>query len=733
MKTIRLIAILAHVAAALHAADSPAVERQVEELLGKLTLQEKADLCHGDFLAGGVARLGIPPLALLDGRQGLRPVGKLKGKSTTLLPCALALACTWDEKAAEEFGGVLASEMLALNQHVLLAPMINLNRSPLGGRNFENFSEDPFLAARIAAAYIRGVQARKVGACACLVVANDCEHRRHFTSSNMDERTLRETHLLPTEWSFRDAGVWTTMSGNNLLNGVHCAQNRRLLQEILKDQIGFDGVMITDWRAAYDTVPTALAGTDMTTGICKYVFGQNHLLEAVQSGQVPPSLLDEKARRILRLYVRCGLLDPGSRARGELDSPRHRVMARQLGAQSIVLLKNQGGLLPLEPAKVRSVLVTGPAADRILQGGGSGNVPAAVHVTPLQGLQTALGNDRVTFLPFDVPLLPRMVKGNIQWEQPAHKDAQPTNRVTDIATLTRAAQSADAVIFFAAGVLPSEGRDLLDMKLPGGQTEAIAALAQAHPRTVVVLVANGAVSLEPWLSKVSALLAAHYAGQAAGDALADVLTGKVNPAAKLSYTFARQLGDYPCHALGEWPARLLLDKDPVNPGMKPEERKATHAFSTDYKEGVFIGYRWFDEKKIEPQFPFGFGLSYTTFELSDLKLAARGGSLRVSCLVKNTGDRAGAEVVQVYVAPPQSSVPRPPKELRGFAKVTLRPGQSRRVEVRLRASALAFFDTVTQQWKADAGDYEIQVGTSSRDIRLRAKTTLPASRLVERY
>jgi beta-glucosidase len=277
--------------------------------------------------------------------------------------------------------------------------------------------------------------------------------------------------------------------------------------------------------------------------------------------------------------------------------------------------------------------------------------------------------------------------------------------------------------------MASEGRDLMDMELPGGQAEAIAALAKANPKIVVVLVANGAVTLDPWLANVPALLAAHYAGQATGDALAGVLTGKVNPAGKLSYTFAKRLADYPCHALGEWPAKLVLDKDPVDPGRKPEERKATRAFDTEYKEGVFIGYRWFDEKRIEPQFPFGHGLSYTTFELSDLKADAR----RVSCVVKNTSKCAGAEVVQVYIAPPKSSVPRPPKELKGFAKVVLQPGESKRVEVVLRPSALAFYDVASKKWKAEAGSYEIQVGCSSRDIRLRAKTTLATDRLIERY
>ncbi|HOX56262.1 MAG TPA: glycoside hydrolase family 3 C-terminal domain-containing protein [Candidatus Paceibacterota bacterium] len=727
----------------LYANPQAPLEQRVSDLLSRLTLEEKAGLCHGGFISGGVPRLGIGQLAMLDGRQGLRPVGDKKGMRTTSLPCALALSCTWDEAAAREFGQVLAEEMLALNQHVLLAPMVNLVRSPLGGRNFENFGEDPCLAGQIASAYIRGVQEQRVGACACLLVANDCEARRHFTSSNMDDRTLRELHLLGYEMCVREGRVWSMMSGNNLLNGVHCAHNHRLLQELMKDEIGFDGVMITDWRAAYDTVPAALAGTDMTTGICGYVFGEGRLLAAIKNGEVPPALLDEKVRRILRLYLRCGVLDPAARARGGLDTPEHRQAARRLAAEGMVLLRNRGQLLPLDAGKLRRILITGPAADSVLQGGGSGNVPAAVEVSPLQGLQAALaGETQITHLPYAVSLRPALGKAAIEWEQAASaqskkgkkkKGPAALNQPPGPATLSQAAQAADAVIFVAAGTLASEGRDLADMNLPGGQAEAIAALARANTNVIVILVNNGAVSLEPWGDEVPAILAIHYAGQATGDALADVLTGKVNPGGKLTYTFARRLQDYPCHALGEWPARLILDKDPVNPGMKPEERKATRAFDTEYNEGVFAGYRWFDDKQIEPWFPFGHGLSYTTFELSSLKVTETSRGIRVVCTVKNTGSRAGAEVVQVYVAPPKSSVPRPPRELKGFAKAILNAGESRALEILLRPSALAFYDVVKKKWKAEVGDYQIQAGTSSRDIRLRASHTLRADRYYDHF
>ena len=715
------------------------VEQRVEDLLGRLTLEEKVTLCHGGYgYSGGIPRLGIGRIGMLDGRQGVRPVD-MKGTRTTSLPCVLALSCTWDEAAARAFGRVLAEEMLALKQHVLLAPMLNLVRSPLGGRNFENFGEDPWLAGRMGAAYIQGVQELGVGACSCLVAANDCETRRHFTSSNMDERTLREMHLLTYEMSIREGHVWSMMSGNNLLNGIYCAQNRHLLQELVKDEIGFDGVMITDWRAAYDTLPTALAGTDMTTGVCEYVFGDGRLLAAAKNGEVPPTLLDEKVRRILRLYVRCGLLNPDSHGKGGLDTPEHRAAARRLAAEGMVLLKNKQGLLPLDPSTPQKILITGPGADVVLQGGGSGHVPAAVEISPLQGLQTAFpSKSQIIHLDYKVSPRSRISKGSIEWQQAATAPAKGRGKkaapvaaetIPDSATLTRAAQSADVVIFVAAGRPASEGGDLPDMDLPGYQAEAIATLAKANPHVIVVLASNGPVSLQPWGDNVPAILMIAYAGQSTGDALADVLTGKVNPAGKLSFTFGQRLADYPCHALGEWPARLILAKDPVNPGMKPEERKATHAFDTDYKEGVFVGYRWFDEKEVEPQFPFGHGLSYTTFALGDLAVDNTPDAIRVTCTIKNTGSRAGAEVVQVYVAPPRSSVPRPPKELKGFAKIFLQPGESRKAEIVLRPRGLAFYDATRKKWKAEAGDYEILAATSSRDIRLRSKLNLATDRL----
>lgn len=684
---------------------APASDR-IEDILRRLSLEEKIRLCHGNvtkdmvelFHAGGVPRLGIGQIRMLDGRQGIRPLDKKT--LTTALPCTLSLSCTWDPESASAFARLLAEELLAMGQHILLAPCMNLARSPLGGRNFENLGEDPFLAGAMAAAYIQGAQQAGVAGCACILVANDYEARRHYTSSNMDARTLREMHLLPFEMSITDGRAWVIMAANNLLNGTHIAAHRPLVQEILKDKLGFDGVVLTDWRAAYDPEPTALAGVDMTTGFCAYVFGDGRLLAAVKSGKVPESLIDDKVRRILRLYQRAGVLDPRTRAKGALETPEHRALARKLAAEGMVLLKNDRGVLPLAPASLQSVLVTGPAAGLVPFGGGSGAVRPPFRITPLAGLRSALG-DRV--------------------------------RTASEDSLLDAARSAGVVLFFAQDAHHGEGADLKSLELPDGQARKIGQLAAVNPNTVVVLLSGGAVSLEPWADKVPAILAAWYAGQSTGDALADVLTGKTNPGGKLSCTFGKRLEDYACHALGLWPPRLILDKDPPRPGFTPEERKATYAYAADYKEGVFMGYRWFDEKKIEPRFPFGHGLSYTTFSYSGLKLEAAGDALRVVCTVKNTGAREGAEIVQVYVAPPKSSVPRPPRELKGFAKVKLKAGESRQVRIALRPSALAYYDGKSGTWTAGPGEYRILVGASSRDIRLQGTTRLSAARRFERF
>ncbi|MFC1498927.1 glycoside hydrolase family 3 N-terminal domain-containing protein, partial [Verrucomicrobiota bacterium] len=452
------------------------IEARVEDLLKRLSLEEKIRLLHGNvskdkdarFDAAGVERLKIDQIRMLDGRQGVRT----REAKTTALSCTLSLSCTWDEKAAFAFGELLANELLALDRHVLLGPMINLVRTPLGGRNFENMGEDPYLAGRIASAYIRGVQSKKVAACACLIVANDYEKLRHFTSADMDDRTLREAHLLPYEMAAREGNVWSMMAANSLLNGVHCSQNRKLLQEIMKDDVGYDGVMLTDWRAAYEAVAAALGGLDMTMGVCSYVFGDGDLLQAVKDGKVKESLIDDKVRRVIRLCIRSGVLDPGIRDKGEVNTEAHRAAARRLGAEGMVLLKNENDLLPLDAGKLKKIMVTGPASGIVYAGGGSGHVQSDVNITPIQGVRSVF-EGKVDIIYFD-------------WPVPPFRSKEPLKAV-DFNKLTEQADTVDAILFFAAGGSFSEGNVLQDMELPGKQAEAIDRLAKVNKNVIVVV------------------------------------------------------------------------------------------------------------------------------------------------------------------------------------------------------------------------------------------------------
>ena len=696
-------------------------ERRIDDLLARLTLDEKAFLCHGNhtnvpgerFFGGGVERLGIPPIRFLDGRVGLRT---FDGSARTALPSTLSLSCTWDRDASYDYARVLAEEMLASGQQVLFAPSPCVMRDPRGGRNFEYLGEDPFLCGAIAVGYVKALQDRRVAACSVLFVANDHEKYRHFSSSNLSERTLREVYYRPFEMTVREAGVWTIMTGNNLVNGTRVAANKPLLQTLLKDETGYDGVILSDWRSAYDTVPSALAGLDMTTGFCAYVFGEGNLARAVRDGSVPEALLNDKARRVLRLYARTGLLDATQPPAPPMNLPAHAQTARRLAAEGMVLLKNDRDLLPLDINTIKSLAVTGPAADYAAYGLGSGEVYPERMITPLEGIKR-LVQDRTGVFHF-------AWKGKLTTprERRARKKAvfPESPEITDEAR--RKLASADAVIFFAVDAPHGESDDLKDLALPAGQDEAIRELAAINPNIIVVLQTGQPVLLGGFSEKVPSILAAWYAGQEAGDAIADILFGATNPSGKLSSTFARATGDYPCEALGVWPPKILVDEKKLDAGTTAADRKDTHAVDANYDEGVFIGYRWFDKQGTEPLYAFGHGLSYTQFALGGFELLRDGDTLRVACVVENTGKRAGSEVVQVYVGPPKSvaaQIERPVRELKGFARVSLQPGESKRVEIALPADALCRYDEKQHGWVTDAGEYFLEVGTSSRDIKAR--------------
>lgn len=688
------------------------VDQRVDDLLGRLTTEEKLALTHGRFLSGGVPRLGIPQLEVADGPVGIRmmgtqPVHRAKGDDevedtgsdregppprTTALPATLLLAATWDRRRAHDYANVIAEEMLATGKHLLLAPGINLMRDPRGGRNFEYFGEDPFLVAEMAIGYVTGLQDRRVGADLKHFAANESDRDRHYTSSEVDAATLREVYLYPFERAIREADAWSVMTGNNLVNGVHVAESVPLLKEYLRGELDYQGVVLTDWRSAYRAAESAAATLDMTTGFCGYVY-ENGLGPLVESGALPMGDLDSMVRRILRLYLRCGVID-GDREAGALDSPDHRKAARQIAAEGMVLLRNEDGLLPFTADG--NILLGGPGATEAEIGTGSGLVNGgAGNASPWQGLCECWGADRVVALESGSEIGPH-----------------------------------DLAVYCANAPRGGEGDDASSIALPGNQEDEIRELAARTNRLVVLLQTGSAVDLSRWHDAPSAILVAWYGGQEMGHAVADLLSGKSNPSGKLPCTFGNAIDDYPAAVQETWPARLVLDEHPGKPGFTPETRKQVHALSAEYTEGPLIGYRWFDRMETAPLFPFGYGLSYTRFELAEPTVEESGDgpeqSWEVRCRVRNVGDRAGAEVVQLYVESPNGDTTSPVRILRGFDKIPLQPGESGQAVIRLNIGDLARYDPENGGWVTDAGAYRLHIGQSSRDLPWVHQVAVPA-------
>jgi beta-glucosidase len=787
-------------------ADDPRCER----LLAQLTLDEKALLCAGASLwrGHGVPRLGIPALRVTDGPNGARGGHFGGGATAACFPCGSALAATFDPALIEAVGAALGDEARSKRAHVLLGPTINMHRTPLGGRHFEGYSEDPLLAAQTAAAFVRGVQSRGVAACPKHFVANDSEFERMTISSELDDRTLREIYLPPFDAAVREAGAWTVMAAYNGVNGVTCSANAALLVGVLRDEWGWDGVVMSDWYGTKDTVGSARGGLDLEMPGPPRFFGAE-LAAAVRRGDVAEGLVDEKVRRMLRLLARTGALDERGEPPREIadDRAEHRALARRVASEAIVLLRNEGGVLPLRPAGLRRVAVIGPNARRTtLQGGGSSKVSPHYETNVEDALRAALGagvelvwaegctnfrrlpvlegveldldvfastdlsggalsTRRVrrpdftwlgsdspvgggrpfsarlsgTFTPargglhrFSLTCVGRarlLVDGALVvdgWTKPERGDsyfgfgsaevigeavletgrpvelviehakespgvgglrvglhvAPAGDPVAEAAALARSADAAVVVVGLDAE-WESEGGDRASLALPGRQDELVAAVCAAQPRTAVVVNAGAPVEM-PWADAAPALVWAWYGGQEAGRAVADVLFGASDPGGRLPTTFPRRLEDVACHARRD---------AAVYPGRGDEVR---------YAEGVLMGYRHFDHARIAPRFPFGHGLSYARFEYGPLALD--GDLVRVP--LRNAGERAGTEVVQLYAAPIGAGPTHPPQQLAAFAKLDLLPGESRVVTLRPDPRALP-----------TDGPYELRAGRSSRAIR----------------
>ena len=677
------------------------IEARVDDLLSRMTLEEKVSQVHADssFSTAGVPRLGIPERYFSDGPLGVRetlgpqyqPEG-LGNDFSTAMPAGICLAATWDTNMAWLEGETIGEEARARHKDIMLGPAVNIYRTPLCGRNFEYFGEDPFLAGQIAVGYIHGEQSQDVSSCVKHFALNNQEHERTSINVEADERALREIYLPAFKAAVQQGGVWCVMGSYNQFRGQHCCENDYLLNQILKNEWGFKGLVMSDWGGTHNTREAALNGLDIEMG-ARHNYNKCYLaqpyLDGLKSGEFPMAGLDDKVRRNLRVMFATRVFDPG-RTNGSLNTTNHEMMSRRVAEEGIVLLKNRRNILPLNTTGIKTIAVIGENA--VLEqdhGGGSSQIKSFYEISPLQGIVNRAGKDV-----------------NIIYSQGYEKNSGP-----ELADRAVAAAKAADVVIYIGGLThkgyDSEGTDHPDYKLPCGQDELIQKIAAANPRTIVVLLGTPA-EMDAWVDRVPAVLQAWYMGMEGGNALAAVLFGDVNPSGKLPCTIAKRLEDSPAHALGAYPGTNGVEV---------------------YKEGLLVGYRWYDTKKIEPQFPFGYGLSYTRFKYSNLKLIKGDDSDRAIVTaqfdIENTGKVPGAEVAELYVHERKPDLFRPEKELKGFKRVFLQPGEKQTVAIPLDQTAFGYYDPAKKSWVAQKDRFNIQIGSSSRDIRLNAKFNLP--------
>jgi beta-glucosidase len=702
-------------------------DQRVHDLLKRMTLEEKATMLSGSgwMESAPIPRLGIPAIKMADGPMGVRSWAGSSAITnasanpvrveTTSFPSGVAMASTWDTALVQREGQAIAQEVKALGRDMILGPTVNINRVPLWGRNFEGYGEDPYLSGQLGVAYIRGVQGEGVIPSVKHFDANNEEFERHRLDEKIDERTLQEIYLPAFKAAVQQADVWTVMSAYEKVNGQYCAENPYLLTDVLKKEFGFKGFVISDWGSTYSTAPTVNAGMDLEmpggppakamlksprtimSGNSGLWLEADKVLADVKAGKITEATIDDNVGRILRVILVSGLMDHPHTATGEVDTPAQQAIARQGETEGIVLLKNQGSLLPLDASKIHAIAVIGPnALVARTGGGGSSLVRPKYAISPLQGIQKRAGSA--------VQIISALGVG-MEGEDPAHDT--PEARATDLKEATEAASKADVAIVVVGryNKNESEGFDVKTMDLPAGQDELIAAVEKANPHTVVVLNTGDPVTMTKWLDTTPALLDMWYGGQEGGNALAAILFGDANPSGKLTVSLPKKFEDSP--AAKTYPGENL---------------------HTEYAEGIYVGYRYYDTKNVEPQFPFGFGLSYTKFEYTDLKVVSRLESagktpveqVTATLKVRNTGQRAGAEVVQLYVHDGHAKIDRPEHELKAFSRVDLKPGETKTVALQLNRSAFEYWSPQTKEWTLDPGTFEIQVGASSRDIRLKA-------------
>ncbi|MCH5308976.1 MAG: glycoside hydrolase family 3 C-terminal domain-containing protein [Prevotella sp.] len=730
MKTRKLLASLALAAFGLTTAqaqgvpvyldDTKPIEERVKDALSRMTLEEKVAMTHAQskFSSAGVPRLGIPEIWMSDGPHGVRAEinwnnwahAGWTNDSCTAFPALTCLAATWNPEMSLLYGKMVGEEARYREKDILLGPGVNIYRTPMNGRNFEYMGEDPYLASVMVVPYVKGLQSNGVAACVKHYALNNQERWRGHIDVNLSDRALREIYLPAFRAAAVEGGAWSFMSSYNKFRGEYVSNNKMLLRDILKDEWNWDGVVVTDWGACHETYGSAMAGLDIemgtgTNGLTSeaeftyddYYFGKMYR-QQLKEGKIPMSVLDEQASRILRLIFRTAM--NRQKPFGAFTNQEHYDACRQIAGEGIVLLKNEGNLLPIDPSKYGKILVVGENATKCLtEGGGSSELKVKREISPLEGLKAVYG-DKITYAQ-------GYQSGRFMYNRIDPVPQEVMDKLHDEAI--EKAKEADLIIFVGGlnknWLQDSESGDRVQYDLPFGQNKLIGDLTATGKQMVLVLLSGNAVEL-PWVKQVPAIVEAWYIGSEAGEAIADVLSGKVNPSGKLPFTFPVKLTDNGAHAF-----------DALSyPGDSIRE---------EYKEDILVGYRWHDTKKIAPQFAFGHGLSYTTFKYGNPVLSTNtitnDGTITLTVDVTNTGSREGKEVVQLYIGDDKCSVLRPQKELKHFEKIALNAGETKTVTFTITPQDLQFYDG---GWKTEPGKFTAYVGSSSRDIRGKIGFTL---------
>lgn len=687
-------------------------EEKIDSLIAQLTLEEKSGMLHGTsmFATSGVPRLGIPELTMADGPLGVREEisrdswanAGWENDYATFLPAGGGLSATWNPDLAYTFGNVIGAEARDRNKDVLLAPAFNIIRTPLGGRTYEYFSEDPFLNKMITVPYIVGVQKNDVAACIKHYAVNNQETNRGTVDVLLDERTLREIYLPAFEAAITQGHAYSVMGAYNKLRGDYLNENEYMLQNVLRDEWGFKGIVISDWDAIHSTVKALKAGADVEMGtnapFDEYYFAQP-LIDSVQAGKLSEEEVNKHVRRVLRVMYNIKSIDSTGRAKGSRNTEAHLQDAYNIASESVVLLKNEKNLLPVNAEEINSIAVIGNNATRTYaQGGFGAGVKTRDEITPLDALKNKL--------PESVSI--NYAKGYEENYVPANDQNQNYGRATIdeldenmVQEAVEAAKSSDVAIIFAGSNrdYESEAADRRDIQLPFGQEELIDRVKEANPNTIIVMIAGAPFDLQKVEKNASTLVWSWFNGSEGGNALVDVLLGEINPSGKLPWTMPLRLEDSPAHATNSFPG---------------DE-------SVTYEEGILVGYRWFDTKNIEPMYPFGYGLSYTSFDFKSPKVNkeeayTENDTITLEIEVENTGEVDGKEVVQVYMSKSDSQIERAAQELKGFKKVTVEAGSSETVSIEIPVKELAYYNAKNKSWSVEPGTYTFKIGNSSRNI-----------------